>query len=236
MLVKTLVEDCEDWCPTRYHRVSGAQGHVWKTTAQGVLVKGEGSTRRTRGEPTTLRGIQDRFGALMDQIFFDTGVPIQLLAATMANESGGHDGGERFEKHLNDWSIGVMQTLTNTAWGVARSATHFNLKHVAQMTPIPKGGNLQDWRLTLHNSTTSLLLGAEMLRQINERFSCYWDPVLLYAAYNAGSPRKNDDRPWGLHYHRVELKDRVFDAMDTFTAWFGDACAVWPPSSDTWKK
>jgi len=222
-----LVEDCETWDPERFHRIKGTKGHIWKIVPEGVLVQGESSVRRTRGEPKTLTRIKDRFGELMEQVFLDTGVPIQLLAATIANESGGHDGGERYEKHLNDWSIGVMQTLTKTAWGIARSAPHLHRKDIAHMKPIPQGGNLQEWRRVLHNNTASVLLGAEMLRQINERYTCYWDPILVYAAYNAGSPRPNKDRPWGLHYHRVEKKDVVFDAMDTFAAWFGDACAVW---------
>lgn len=221
-----LVEDCEEWNPTRYHRVKSADGHIWKITEDGVQVKGELSVRRSRGEPLTLRRVKTRFEPLMEQIFLDTGVPIQLLSATMANESGGHDGGERYEKHLNDWSIGVMQTLTNTARGIAISSPHLGRRDIAQMKAVPQGGNLQEWRAVLHDHRTSILLGAELLKQINDRFQCYWDPILVYAAYNSGSPRKNEGRPWGLHYHRVALPDRTFDAMDTFAAWFGDACAV----------
>lgn len=223
------IVDRDAWSPRRFHAVKDGVGHAWKVTDGGIWVQGEDSVRRSKGEPSTLRRIYDRFLEIIVQVHVDTGVPQQLIAAAIANESGGKDGGERFEKHLNDWSIGVMQTLTNTAWGIAQRSPSLQISQaILDLQPVPKGGDLETWKTLLHRPEVSISLGAQYLRILNERFDCRWDPILIYAGYNAGSPRTSGSRPWGLHYHRVSLGDgRIFDAMDTFAAWYGDACDVW---------
>lgn len=223
------ITDKDTWDPRRFHAVKGGGGHTWKVTDKGILVKDDDTPRRTKGEPSTLRRIYDRFLEEIVSVSSFTGVPQQLIAAAIANESGGRDGGERYEKHLNDWSIGVMQTLTNTAWGIAQQRPDLAVSvPLLDVRPFPKGGDLDVWRALLHEAKTSITLGASYLDILNERFECQWDPILIYAGYNSGSPRPSQSKPWGLHYHRTKLKDgNIFDAMDTFAAWYGDACSVW---------
>ena len=196
---------------------------TYKVTTSGILVEGEGQERRTKGQPLTLSRIMTRYIGLIRDAAGEFAVSEQLIAAALANESGGHEGAEKNEKDRHDRSIGIMQLLTATAKELSRRIDEPFLE-----PSLPDGGDVERWREYLSDNDTSIRLGAYYLSWLNKEYSCKGDPVLIYAAYNAGSPRADATRPWGLHYNRVKRKDgSIFDAMDTFVNWYGDACTVW---------
>lgn len=212
-----LLVDCDRWSPSRYHHVDGGKS-AWRVQVDGILVQGEVAPRRTKGEPVTLRRIRKRFGDHIAQIAARTGLTQQLLGAIIAVESGGNEKAERFEQHINDWSIGLTQTLTATAYTVAN-----RMRFEPMLKPVPEGGDVDEWRVYLGEPYTSIELGASYLVMQNERFALRYDPVLLYASYNAGSPRPSSGNDWGL----VCYDAHDYNALDCFAAWYGDACAVY---------
>lgn len=213
----------EEWDPFIFHRVHPSQvgltKFAWKLSNSGIHVFGEDKARRTRGKPITITRIFNRYGVAIDK-FSSTLSQMRLIAATIATESGGRLPADRYEKHINDWSFGLMQTLTNTAWGINKHVNVFpsNLK------PFPKGGLKSEWKQYLDNPLISIELGAHYLKQINNTFKSKGDPVLIYSGYNAGSPRSSIKTPWGLVYY-IGPKQKI-GALDHFVAWYGDACEV----------
>lgn len=236
------------WGVRRFHRPSfeapaepradDASKRAWKLTDEGVLVENEDTERRTKGEPTTLTRIVEDFGDAIAEASELTDVPEQLIAAVIATESGGRlvvkrrdeEGNieegpaERFEAHLNDWSFGLMQTLTNTAHALALQApAKLGVEGLKAYRPVPNGGSADEWRELLSNPETSIRLGALYLARSNDRWSLEFDPIFVYATFNAGSPQPPGavGNEWGIH---GAANGKVFDH---FAAWYGDACAVY---------
>lgn len=225
-----LIVDRDTFDPWRFHSVAGrASVNVWKQTAGGILVRGEESERRTKGEPETLRRIIGEFGNDIAEACETVNVPAPLVAGMLAAESHGKTDAERPEDHLKDVSIGLTQTLTATAWGLAASAPEeLELSAITKLKPMPKGGSLDEWREILRQPFYAIRLGALYFAVANADHDLQLDPVLCYAAYNAGSPRLSSATPWGVHYYRKKLDDgRWADAMDSFSRWYGDACAAY---------
>ena len=219
------------WSPREWHSVSAAteQNHVWRQISEGLEVEGEDGPRRTRGEPITLRRIITDYGNEISEACGILGVPEQLVAGMIGAESKGLPTAERREGHLNDASIGLTQTLTNTAFGLAAQAPpELAIKAITKLKPLPRGGDLAEWQSILRQPRYAIRLGALYFSIANDQHDLRFDPVLCYAAYNAGSPRVNLKNPWGVHYYRKQLPDgRWADAMDSFSRWYGDACAVY---------
>jgi len=217
-----------DWTPNEYHHVLrdqvGEHCVTWRVAADGIRVLGEaGEPRRTKGAPSTLGRIFATFGHEIGIYSEAFQVDARTIAAVIATESGGKPTAERAEPQIHDVSIGLMQTLTNTAKGVAP----FAIKRMNDIAgdavrlagpSVPKGGDLKQWRELLSQPRVSILLGTALLASIDEHFGCKGDPILMYAAFNAGSPRPSSRTPWGLVYYG--------SALDSFSRWYGDACAV----------
>lgn len=234
--------NCEDWlwAPDKFHSVAGAP-IIWKQTPRGILVHGEESERRTRGEPTTLRRIWGQYGNVLRSVVdgvMDLPRPclqefFPLVLAVIAAESRGDPTAERHEPSRHDYSIGLTQVLTATAQDLARTAPEklrtrvVQLADIAAEKTIPKGGSLERWRSLLQEPHNAIALAVWYLLRASSGLQ--FDPVLCYAAYNAGSARENASTPWGLNYYRkVDNHGKVVaDAMDSFVKWYGDACHVY---------
>lgn len=208
--------DPDPWNPAEWR---GVRGHSrrWRTTAKGIAVQGEPGPRRTKGEPITMGKRWAEYGAEVREAHEETGIPIATILATIQTESGGKADAERFEAHLNDWSFGLAQTLTETAWAIARQ-----LDVDAPRKPIPRGGVASEWRAFLSVPRNSILIGAAYLAYNDERFRLLGDPILAAASYNAGSPRVKLENPWGI----VCTTAPTYDHCDVFSRWWGDALAV----------
>lgn len=176
-------------------------GVSWALTEEGISVEGAPALR-TGGEPTTVTRIWKNFGPLCSDAARSYGVPVELIVATIATESGGNPDARRVEPDIRDESIGLMQTLVGTA-----------------------RQELERPRLTaadLLNPATSIAAGS--LYIANRRRKTHFDPPLVAASYNAGDIYKED-----LAGNRWRL--RCFPSgtgrhIDKFVAWFGDAMRV----------
>lgn len=184
-------------------------GVSWALTAQGVSVDGA-PPMRTQGSPSTVRNIWQRFSRPCTETAQALGLPVELIVATIATESGGDPNARRPEPSIRDESVGLMQTLV----GTAREATaNPSLTAAALLDP-----------------DTSIKAGAAYIAQ--QRRSTHLDPPLVAAAYNAGSLRL-DDAPgnrWKLHCFPKGTGRHV----DNFVAFFGDAMAV--SAEDNWSQ
>lgn len=217
-----LVKDSDTWALDRWHgRPNDVHGSYsqWRLGDLGIYVQGEPEARRTKGEPITARRIADQFEVHIAHWSETFLISAPMLVGLIATESGGKPEAERHEPKLGDWSIGLTQTLTATAKGVLRSFPNQIPKVTAES--IPAGGSLEIWRGYLRQPEVSIGLAAAYLRSLSDKSDLRDDPVLLYAAYNAGSARaaKPGANPWGIVSYG--------NALDHFTRWFGDACAVY---------
>ena len=220
-MANPVIVDTERWSRERYHTVLGGK-NVWKVDYDGIRVSGEwGGARRTKGEPTTLRAIRRNYDGIIWKYAQQEKLEPWLLAAVIAIESGGRAEAEREEPKIKDVSIGLMQTLTATALGIAGSCDDegHELRKLLPKVSVPHGGDLLAWSQALCNPWTSISLGARYLRMQDDRFDCQGDPVLLYACYNAGSLRTSKKNDWGVVSYGK--------AMDHFTRWYGDAKFVY---------
>jgi hypothetical protein len=208
------VEGTGEWTLDKFHRVVPSQlrfePRAWKVLPrEGVLIAGEKTVRRSPGNPDTLKRVHTLFGKVAGE-FWDPG----LFLAVIANESRGVLNCERYEERLGDYSFGPGQFLTSTAYGLLNAA-----RVAPPDVPVPKGGNPGKWRTFLCEPRNSMPLIRSYLTNINRRFGLKYDPVLIYAAYNAGSPRPSLKNDWGLVTNRPETLDHI-------SAWYGDAWFV----------
>jgi soluble lytic murein transglycosylase-like protein len=184
-----------------------AEGASWALTPQGISVDGS-PPRCTAGVPSTVRTIWQRYGADCLASAKNYGVPVELIVATIATESGGDPNARRAEPQIGDESVGLMQTLSKTAGS-------------ALGRPNLRADDLMDPRLSIEAGTAYIA---------QQRTSTHFDPPLVAAAYNAGSLRRDpaEANQWKLVCFPLGTGRHV----DTFTAWFGDAMRV--SAEDGW--
>jgi hypothetical protein len=184
-----------------------------------------------------LRGIASTFGTRLQALAPDL-QRLRVLAALLASEGRGVlDPYPRYESGRDDFSFGPCQILTGTAAGLLGLTPHppalpkvlrvAGLKFPDQAHAAAWAVANPDalaWRALLRRPEVSTDLAAHYLRTIDAQ-GCAGDPILLYAGYNAGSPRK------ALHPHDAfglvsYVRPDNTTALDSFSKWYGDACAV----------
>jgi D-alanyl-D-alanine carboxypeptidase/Transglycosylase SLT domain len=181
----------------------------WALTADGIAVDGA-AAQGTAGQPTTVRKIWQTYGDRCTAAARRYGVPVELIVATIATESGGDSNARRPEPKIGDESVGLMQTLVATARGATGRSSL-------------RGDDLLD-------PDTSIDAGTAYIAQ--QRGNTHFDPPLVAAAYNAGSLRRDEGeanrwkllcypRGTGLH-------------IDKFIGWFSDCMRV--SRADGWAK
>lgn len=152
-------------------------GVRWRLTMDGIIMENESDPERTVGEPLTVRRIWHDFGPVIKTACSTHGVPIEIVVTTIAVESRGIVNAARTEPDART-SIGLMQTLVDTASEVmGREVT-------AQELNAPE---------------ISIEAGVRYIAKNREVTK--FDPILVAAAYNAGSlqpPRPEDTNPFRL--------------------------------------
>lgn len=169
-------------------------GVGWRTTKDGVLVEGEPEPVGTVGAPNTVRRIWRDFGADILRVSAEVGVPAELLVATIATETRGDPNASRTEPDGRK-SVGLMQTLLGTA---------------AEVMGRPVSED------ELRDPAISIEAGARYIRQ--QRAKTDFEPPLVAAAYNAGSPRESAENRWRLHC--------TPEHVDRFVKFYNDAVRV----------
>lgn len=181
-------------------------GQRWRLEPLGVVQEGEGAPMRTVGQPVTVRRIWAAYGPHILSASERYLVPLELIVATIATESGGKADATLAEPRHNDKSVGLTQIMVGTAQQF--SATP--LTAAALMDP-----------------ATNIAFGTRYIA--SQRKVTDFAPPLVAAAYNAGGlypPREGDENPWGLR--------STGDHITRFCRYYGDACAV--AHEDGWGK
>jgi murein DD-endopeptidase MepM/ murein hydrolase activator NlpD len=191
----------------------------WRLTAKGLQVD-DNPVETTRGKPETVRRICSDYREAIEDAARTTGVPVELLIATMCTESHsetmhhvnplatrkepGYVSDEATPQRV---SYGLMQTLVSTA------------RHAMSLSKtgsfISAAGIDREWLFVPANS---ILAGAEYIA--SQAIQTRLDPPLVACAYNAG----------GLYYNgsaRNRWKMRQYpigtDAhANRFVQWFND--------------
>jgi peptidoglycan L-alanyl-D-glutamate endopeptidase CwlK len=215
-----------------WHSHSG--GREWRCDARGVYVRDFASGHeplRTAGDPKTTRAIWRLFGEEIAAAARKQGIAPELIVMTIATETGflrqyGFTGMHsfRWEPHVKvtdvsppvvgDYSAGPMQTLASTARWVIRKRSleyePFVVAPVYRFQPAPPTAH------ALYVAKTSIDIGTAVIKQ---RWTATDDdPILVAAAYNAGSIRESTANAWRLRSYG--------DHLNRAAAWYGDACAV----------
>jgi soluble lytic murein transglycosylase-like protein len=97
-------------------------------------------------------------------------VDSRIISAIISTESSWDQNIKRYEPKLNTYSLGLMQLLPSTAKSVMGNQ------------------NLTDAQIL--DPYTNIMAGTKYYSQQLQK---YGDPILAYAAYNAGSVRRNSD-------------------------------------------
>ena len=148
-------------------------------------------------------------------------VPAELIVMTIATETGMYREARftgpktfRWEENIIDYSAGPMQMLSETARRINRQA---NLGYddgqfpaMARRPAHPPGD------LALYDPEVAIDVGAALIRRIIDGNGT--NPILVAAAYNAGSVRPSDRNPWRIHCFG--------DHLEHAAQWYGDACEV----------
>lgn len=169
---------------------------MWALTRDGISTDG-GTAHRTVGEPETIRHIWRDYGPLIVGAAQKWGVPVEVIAAVCAVESGGNPLAHRTEPD-GRMSRGLMQTLTDTASDMRGAPVQVD---------------------ELNEPALSLDLGTAYIAF--QRKKTGLDPILVAAAYNAGGIRhaSSPRNPWRLVCYPAETGKHCTD----FSRWFGDA-------------
>jgi hypothetical protein len=179
----------------------------WRMTAKGVELRS--GVPRTPGQPITCRSIWANYKEHIINSAKQYGVPVELIVATIAVESGGKAGALRKEPgYVNDVatphkvSMGLMQTLLSTA----REA-------------------MRDTRLTreaLFKADVSIAAGTAYMAQ--QASATSFDPPKVAAAYNAGGVYYNSSasNKWRMRCYPIGTSEHI----DRFIMWFNDAVYV----------
>jgi soluble lytic murein transglycosylase-like protein len=145
----------------------------------------------------------------------NTGVFVQTIIACMCTESACDPCAQRFEAIRGDYSLGLMQTLTTTAWSMGDrlgypievdqtnpKALRYKLpRHwldLNRKTHNPQETLFKEWKAFLFDPRNSILIGAKALQEFDKTWNLKGDPVTMAASYNAGGPYVDKKNPWGL--------------------------------------
>lgn len=203
---------------------------TWRVTDAGIIAAGESGPRRTAGDPSTMRRIRATFGARLSAVAPDL-QRLRVLAALIASESRGKlDPPARYEAGLGDFSFGPCQFLTSTADSMLGKTPRppriraYGLPNQMAAAYAEANPDAKAWRALLTQPAIAIDLATEYLKRIDAQ-GCGGDPVLLYAGYNAGSPRPAAHPADKFGLVSFVRPDKT-TALDSFAAWFGDACCV----------
>jgi peptidoglycan L-alanyl-D-glutamate endopeptidase CwlK len=210
------------------------EGQQWRFDAKGVYLRDAPTTPlRTPGAPTTVQKIVDLFSGQIRRASLAYGVAPELIAMTIATETGFAKNADftgpktfRWEPAVKvgdvpvptfgDYSPGPMQTLATTARDVIRRMglpypDPFAIAPYIELQP-----SLAPATHPLYAADPNIDIGTA---EIKTRWTkTVDDPILVAAAYNAGGLYRTDRNAWHLRSHA--------DHLDRASKWYGDACFV----------
>lgn len=227
-----------DWSltpsPTSSNWHSQFGGQEWRHDANGVYLRTAADTPlRTAGPPSTCSAIVNLYGQTIHKAALEHKIAPELIVMTIATEAAfakkaNFTGPSTFRWEalvqvndvspptLGDYSAGPMQTLATTAREVIGRLglsypDPFAVAPYFEMRPVPAPATHP-----LYDAAPNIDIGSAEIRTRLSKTG--FDPILVAAAYNAGSLRPTDENPWHL--------DTTGDHLNRAAAWYGDACFV----------
>lgn len=197
----------------KWHNIHGSID--WCVTPEGVHTP-EG-IERTKGEPATVRRIWKTYQKDISDAAYLLGVPVEIIVACIATESGGKKHSLRKEPgYVSDEetphriSAGLMQTLLSTAtdtMGVKIS------------------------RQELFQPRVSILSGTMYIRKQSKYTNL--DPPLVFAAYNAGGVYEQTSKKnrWKTRQYPIGTSHHV----DRAIKWLNDIVSVGISDNRNWQ-
>ena len=212
-------EDFDNW-HSRYG------GKEWKVDVvgdkRGVILKGKKNPERTDGTPDTCRKIVELYDKYIAQSAIRFDVPEELIIMTIATETAFARRDQftgrrtfRWEPNPREYSAGPMQVLSSTArslikkYGLDYDPFEVAPRYSSTPTPTPSTHPMYDPELSIE-------LGTLAIKDNLGVTGC--DPILVAAAYNAGSIKPSTANDWHLGSHG--------DHLDRAAKWFGDVFAI----------
>jgi hypothetical protein len=187
-------------------------GPTWRISREGMIVgiHRPGITikniPRSKGEPQTVRRIMADHGKIVKLWAEEYGVPLDIIVACIATETGGAPAARRQEPGwITDKltphrvSTGLMQTLISTAQRM-----------------VPDAVVTSKW---LENPYNSIKAGVAYIKHQSKKTK--FDPPLVASAYNAGGLyRQNGEKnDWKLRNYPIGTSKHV----DRFVEFFNDS-------------
>ncbi|HEX5521130.1 MAG TPA: lytic transglycosylase domain-containing protein [Longimicrobiaceae bacterium] len=196
-------------------------GQRWKVEHQvGVRVEGESGVRRSNppgSPPVTVTRYLEAWGPQLRAAAAAAGIPLELLLMTVATESAARWDGATYTYPPVRIEPGYTSDA-ETPHRISVGPMHLLLSTARLVLKRPKLT-----RAELADLRTNLEAAARYIA--DQRGRTGLDPILVAAAYNAGSVadssrHANPDyrNAWHLRSYRSHL--------DRAAAWYGDACAV----------
>lgn len=184
-------------------------GVNWLLNEKGISIDGA-DPEGTFGKPVTVETIWQQYGESCSTYAKRYGVPVELIVATIAVESGGDKNARRAEPQINDESVGLMQTLVGTAKGALGLKT---------LDP----DELLQPELSINAGTAYIA---------QQRGTTHFDPPKVAAAYNAGSVYTDvgERNRWKMRCYPVGTGQHI----DKFVGFFNDCMQV--SKAQDWSK
>jgi Putative peptidoglycan binding domain/Transglycosylase SLT domain len=191
----------------------------WRLTASGIEIEGKG-IEISKGEPKTVSRVCQDYKDALEQAAKKTGVPVELLIATMCTEAFDatmhtvnpratrkEPGYRSDEATPSRVSYGLTQTLISTA----RDA----ISQLAVGAPVSAEKIDREW---LFIPANAILAGAAYIAMQKKRTKL--DPPVVACAYNAGSVVYNNgaNNRWKMRQYPIGTDDHA----DRFVQWFND--------------
>lgn len=191
----------------------------WRLTASGIEIEGKG-IETSKGEPKTVSRVCQDYKDALEQAAKKTGVPVELLIATMCTEAFDatmhtvnpratrkEPGYRSDEATPSRVSYGLTQTLISTA----RDA----ISQLAVGAPVSAEKIDREW---LFIPANAILAGAAYIAMQKKRTKL--DPPVVACAYNAGSVVYNNgaNNRWKMRQYPINSDDHA----DRFVQWFND--------------
>jgi len=193
----------------------------WRHDSDGVYLRQNPTVPvRSNGSPVTCSMIMDEYASDIFRASITHGVPPEIIIMTIATETAmfrqvKFTGPKtfRWEPRPRTYSAGPMQILATTARRVIREqGLGYDPDDVAPS--FASEPSSRPARLRLYEGDVNIDLGTAYIK--GKLPETGLDPILVAAAYNAGSLKDTTANAWGLVHHG--------DHLDRAGKWFGDAC------------
>ena len=201
-------------------------GQEWRVDPAGIYLRSINAglrPLRSAGAPVTATAVLNLYGDALAEAAIRFQIAPEVLLMILATETGAFRRDNftgpktfRWEANISDYSAGPMQILSGTARDVNQSEG-LGLDE-AGMPAMTRKPSKPPEDLLLYQGAPAITVGAAYIRRNMQRQGLTDNPILVSAAYNAGSIRTSTSNLWRIF---------VFgNHLDRAAEWYGDACKV----------